>query len=123
MGPVAVTSRRGPKRASDDVEPVDENAPLSHVREARLNAPAPAGGVAAAVRTFAKPAKKGVERAKVGYRRVRISSEPDTERSVELGRLDRGDEVEVLDSLEGFLRIRTPDDVTGWILRHTIVNA
>ena len=55
----------------------------------------------------------------VGYRRVRISSEPDAVRSVELGRLDRGDEVEILESHEGFLRVRTPDDITGWILRHT----
>ena len=37
-------------------------------------------------------------------------------RSVELGRLDRGDEVEILESHEGFLRVRTPDDITGWIL-------
>ena len=63
-----------------------------------------------------------MERAKVGYRRVRISSEPDAVRSVELGRLDRGDEVEILESHEGFLRVRTPDDITGWILRHTVVS-
>lgn len=44
-------------------------------------------------------------------------------RSDELGRLDRGDEVEILASHEGFLHVRTPDDVTGWILRHTIVGA
>ena len=74
-------------------------------------------------RTFDKPPANGVERARIGYRRVRISSKPDAVRSVELGRLDRGDEVEVLDSYEGFLQIRTPDDITGWILRHTTVGA
>ena len=72
-------------------------------------------------RAFDKAAAKGVERAKIGYRRVRISSKPDAIRSVERGRLDRGDEVEILDSYEGFLEIRTPDGITGWILRHTIV--
>jgi hypothetical protein len=74
-------------------------------------------------RTFDKPPAKGAERAKVGYRRVRISSKPDAVRSVELGRLDRGDEIEIVDSYEGFLQIRTPDGITGWILRHTIVGA
>jgi hypothetical protein len=44
-------------------------------------------------------------------------------RSDELGRLDRGDEVEILGSHEAFLQVRTPDNVTGWILRHTIIGA
>jgi SH3 domain-containing protein len=74
-------------------------------------------------RTFDKPPAKGIERAKIGYRRVRISSKPDAVRSVERGRLDRGDEVEILDSYEGYLEIRTPDGITGWILRHTIISA
>jgi len=84
----------------------------------------PGGGAPAAAmepRTFAKPPAKDVERARIGYHQVRISSKPDAVRSVERGRLDRGDEVEVLDSYEGFLEIRTPDGITGWILRHTIV--
>ena len=108
----------------EDLTPVDEDAPLKEVRKAsrRATAAATAAAVASSVRTFAKPPPKGVERAKVGYRRVRISSEPDAVRSVELGRLDRGDEVEILDSHEGFLRVRTPDDITGWILRHTVVS-
>jgi len=109
----------------EDLTPVDEDAPLKEVRKAskRATAAATAAAVASSVRTFAKPPKKGVERAKVGYRRVRISSEPDAVRSVELGRLDRGDEVEILESHEGFLRVRTPDDITGWILRHTVIGA
>jgi hypothetical protein len=74
----------------------------------------------AAARTFDKPPAKGVDRATISYRQVRLSSEPDVIHSTELGRLDRGDEVEILESFEGFLRVRTPDDVTGWIVRHTI---
>ena len=109
----------------EDLTPVDDDAPLKEVRKAskRATAAATAAAVATSVRTFGKPPPKGVERAMVGYRRVRISSEPDAVRSVELGRLDRGDEVEILDSHEGFLQVRTPDDITGWILRHTIVSA
>ena len=74
-------------------------------------------------RVFDKPPAKDAERAKIGYRRVRISSRPDSVRSRELGRLDRGDEVEIVDSNEGFLQVRTPDGITGWIPRHTIIGA
>lgn len=109
----------------EDLAPIDEDAPLKNARKtpAKRAPRTAAAAVATSVRVFTKPPKKGVERAKVGYRRVRISSEPDAVRSDELGRLDRGDEVEILDSSEGFLRIRTPDNMTGWILRHTIVGA
>jgi hypothetical protein len=70
---------------------------------------------------FATSPAKGAERVKVGYRRVRVSSKPDAVRSVELGRLERGDEVEILESYEGFLRVQTPHGITGWIQRHTVV--
>lgn len=70
---------------------------------------------------FAAPPAKGAERVKIGYRRVRVSSKPDAVRSVELGRLERGDEVEILESYEGFLRVQTPNGITGWIQRHTVV--
>jgi hypothetical protein len=106
----------------EELEPVDEDAPLKRSRKApKPTAPVVAAAAAGSSKVFAKPPKSGVDRAKVGYRRVRISSEPDAVRSTELGRLDRGDEVEILDSHEGFLRVRTPDNVTGWILRHTIL--
>ena len=74
-----------------------------------------------APQVFAAPPAKAVERVKIGYRRVRVSSKPDAVRSVELGRLERGDEVEILESYEGFLRVQTPDGTTGWIQRHTVI--
>ena len=52
-------------------------------------------------RVFDKPPARDAERAKIGYRRVRISSKPDPVRSLELGRLDRGDEVEIVEFLRG----------------------
>ncbi len=73
-------------------------------------------------RAFDRPPGKGVERFKIDYRRVRLSSAPDDLRSTELGRLDRGDEVELVDSFEGYLQVRTPTGVTGWIHRNTIVS-
>jgi len=122
-----VAPLRGPDRRDpvieDDLEPIDEDAPLKRTRKVspKRAAGAAVAAAAATVRTFDGPAATGVSRAKVGYRQVRISSEPDAVRSTELGRLDRGDEVEILESHEGFLRVRTPDEITGWILRHTIV--
>jgi SH3 domain-containing protein len=109
----------------EELEPIDEDAPLKKTRRAAKKLAAGTAMAAAPTerRIFGAPAKKGVSRARVGYRRVRISSEPDAVRSTELGRLDRGDEVEILESFEGFLQIRTPDDIVGWILRHTIVGA
>jgi hypothetical protein len=99
-------------------------APTGTVATVGSQRPPPGEGSVKAdpARTFDMPAK-GADRARVGYRQVRVSSKPDAVRSVELGRLDRGDEVEILDSFEGFLQVRTPDDITGWILRHTLVGA
>ena len=121
-------------RRSRDDEAIHEGAALAtaDVGIAGLASPMPATAVdegraslaaPIAPRTFPKPPARDVERARIGYHQVRISSKPDAVRSVERGRLDRGDEVEILDSYEGFLEIRTPDGITGWILRHTIVSS
>ena len=107
---------------------VDDDAPLAAATSAAAMRAAATGAAAksgmadaAAPRTFAKPPAKGVERFTMGYRRVRISDAADDVSSRELGRLDRGDEVELVGSYEGFLQIRTPDGTVGWIPRHTIV--
>ncbi len=47
----------------------------------------------------------------MSYRRVRLSDGPDDVGSRELDRLDRGDEVEIVGSFEGFLQVRTPEGV------------
>jgi SH3-like domain-containing protein len=62
-----------------------------------------------------------VERRTIGYRLVRVSDAPDDIRSKEVGRVDRGDEVEVIAEHESFLRVRTPDGLEGWIPRVVIV--
>ena len=97
--------------------------PLPADRRSVASAAPPTAPLAAprAPRVFAAPPEKGAERVKIGYRRVRVSSKPDAVRSVELGRLEQGDEVEILESYEGFLRIQTPNGITGWIQRHTVV--
>jgi hypothetical protein len=70
---------------------------------------------------FGSPARAGVERRTIGYRLVRMSDAPDDIRSREVGRVDRGDQVEVIGEHEGFLQIRTPDGLEGWVPRVVIV--
>jgi hypothetical protein len=115
---VAATESEGPVPAGVPLaapRPVDGPSASSAAQPARPPA-APR-----APQVFSAAPAKGVERVKVGYRRVRLSSKPDAVRSVELGRLERGDEVEIIESYEGFLRVQTPGGVTGWIQRHTVV--
>jgi hypothetical protein len=69
---------------------------------------------------FAEPPRKGVVRSTVAYRLVRVSAGPEDE-SAEIGRLDKGDEVEVIGDSEGFLKVRTPTGLEGWVPRMVLV--
>jgi hypothetical protein len=70
---------------------------------------------------FEAPAGRNVERRTVGYRQVRISAGPDDLRTAEVGRVDRGDEIEVIGEDASFFRIRTPDGTEGWVPRFVIL--
>jgi hypothetical protein len=50
-----------------------------------------------------------------------LSDGPDDLRSSEIGRLDRGDEVEIIGDVGGFLQVRTPSGLEGWVPRIAIV--
>jgi hypothetical protein len=70
---------------------------------------------------FETEPRPGRERRTIGYRFVRVADRPDDAESLELCRLDRGDEVEITGEHEGYLRILTPDGVEGWVQRVVIV--
>jgi hypothetical protein len=70
---------------------------------------------------FTKPPRKGVVRSTVAYRLVRVTDGPDDHESTEIGRLDRGDEVEVIGDSEGYLKVRTPSGLEGWIPRMVLL--
>ena len=70
---------------------------------------------------FDKPPRSGVERRTIGYRLVRLSDGPDDLNSREIGRVDRGDEVEIIGEQGGFLQVRTPTGIAGWVPRVAIV--
>jgi hypothetical protein len=70
---------------------------------------------------FEVPPRPGVERRRIAYRFVRVADRPDDSSSMEVSRLDRGDEVEITGEHEGYLHIVTPDGVDGWVQRVVIV--
>jgi hypothetical protein len=70
---------------------------------------------------FDSPARTGADRRTIGYRLVRLSDGPDDLRSNEMSRLDRGDEVEIIGDQGGFLQVRTPSGLEGWVPRIAIV--
>lgn len=58
---------------------------------------------------------RGVIRRQVTYHLVRLSDAPDDLRSQEIMRLDRGDEVEIIDEQDSYIQVRTPTGEVGWI--------
>jgi hypothetical protein len=72
---------------------------------------------------FGRSTVPGGPRRRVGYRLVRMSTEPDELRGAEVGRLDRGDEVEVLREEASYVLVLTPDETIGWVHRTTLEEA
>jgi hypothetical protein len=60
------------------------------------------------------------ERRIVRYRIVRLLDRPDEMLGVELGTLDEGDEVEILDQHGTYRRVMTPDGREGWVHKMTL---
>jgi Bacterial SH3 domain len=102
--PLTAPVAGGPKAALESTSQLGPTRPSDHVP-----------------RLFDKPPAKDVERLAIRSRRVRLNATPDDLRSAELGRLDLGDEIELLDSFEGFVQVRTPDGTTGWIRRTALI--
>lgn len=108
--------------ASQDAPPEDptplELGPLSPIDEA-LQGHLPQRPA----RRFDKPARPGIVRGTIAYRHVRVSAGPDDLRSAELARLEQRDEVEVIGESAGYLQVRMPDGITGWVPRMVFVTA
>jgi hypothetical protein len=119
----------GPAAAAAALEAVDAvadaEANLPRWLRPSLRAQRQSGGyglpVAAEPARFDRPAAAGVDRRTIAYRLVRLSDGPDDLRTNEVGRLDRGDEVEILGEHDGFLKVRTPQGLEGWVPRVVIV--
>jgi hypothetical protein len=70
---------------------------------------------------FVAGAGSNVERRTISYRFVKVTDGPDDLRFREIGRLDRGDEVEVIGEQDGMLNVRTATRLVGWVPRVVIV--
>jgi hypothetical protein len=60
------------------------------------------------------------ERRQIRYRLVRLLNCPDEVRASEIGLLDRGDEVQLLERHGVYWRVLCPDGRTGWVHRMTL---
>ena len=63
------------------------------------------------------------ERRQVRYRLVRLLDCPDEVRASEIGILDRGDEVQLLERYSVYWRVLCPDGRSGWVHRMTLSEA
>jgi hypothetical protein len=60
---------------------------------------------------------EGLERRRIRYRLVRLLDLPDDVRSAEIGVLDEGDEVQVIDTYGAYRLVLCPDGQEGWLHR------
>jgi hypothetical protein len=60
-------------------------------------------------------AVSGLERRRIRYRLVSLLDQPDDVRGVEIGSLDEGDEVVLLERLGTYWRVLCPDGREGWV--------
>lgn len=90
---------------------------LQAARQAGWGVPPPRASV-----RFRHPAAPGVDRREIGYRLVRVADGPDDLESEEIGRFDRGDQVEILETKGGFVRVRGADGLEGWVQQAAIVS-
>ncbi len=63
------------------------------------------------------PAAVGLERRRIRYRVVRLLDAPDELLASEVGLLDEGDEVQLVERNGSFWRVTCPDGRTGWVHR------
>jgi hypothetical protein len=90
---------------------------LQAARAAGWGVPPPRSAV-----RFLGPAAPGVDRREIGYRLVRVADGPDDLKSEEVGRFDRGDQVEILEHKGSFVRVRGADGLEGWVHHAAIVS-
>ena len=63
------------------------------------------------------------ETRRIGYRLVRLLDSPDELRSTEIGVLDQGDEVQLLERYGAYWLVLCPDGRQGWVHRMTLADS
>ena len=71
----------------------------------------------------AQEAVTGLERRRIRYRLVSLLDMPDEVRGVEIGSLDEGDEVVLMEKRGTYWRVLCPDGREGWLHKMTLGDA
>ncbi|HEX4897731.1 MAG TPA: hypothetical protein VFV53_05165 [Candidatus Limnocylindrales bacterium] len=112
LAPVAGGRRRRTDTPLALVTPVPPPAATS---PAVILDPARAASIRRAPILFGAPPARGLDRCRVSSRLVPLRSEPDVVDGLLLGRLDIGDEVDVLRQEGTHCYVRTPSGAEGWV--------
>jgi hypothetical protein len=109
-GPAAVDESQLPRWRRPSLQQVRRADPLRAIAETSTMSFATAG-----VRPLGS-----YERRQIRYRLVRLLNCPDEVRASEIGVLDRGDEVQLLERHGVYWRVMCPDGRAGWVHRMTL---
>jgi hypothetical protein len=125
LSPLAIAGLAGAGAGGGPQPRIDEDAGVPRWLRPSLLAARTAGwGVPPprAANRFHEPAAPGVDRREIGYRLVRVADGPDDLQSEEIGRFDKGDQVEILETKSPFLRVRGADGLEGWVHQAAVVS-
>jgi hypothetical protein len=120
--PLAVLARRRSGRAATAVEASSMAAAVAMPAPDDVLDPAASTGHRAPI-TFAAAPARGVDRCRIGSRLVPLRSEPGELMGVLVGRLDVGDEVDVLRQEGTNCLVRTPSGAEGWVPGMALLSA
>jgi len=119
----AVQAAAGPAGGVADIDGHMPRWRRPSLIEARKADPTRGVGAAAVRLTFtgdAGTAVTGLERRLIRYRLVSLLNEPDEVRGVEIGVLDEGDEVVLMEKRGTYWRVLCPDGGQGWLHKMTL---
>jgi hypothetical protein len=119
---VAATSQLalGPAPAPVDVESLMPRWRRPSLQQARKADPTRSVAVAPRLRFDESMAGIGYERRLIRYRVVALLDAPDELRAVEIGQLDQGDEVQLLERSGAYWLVLCPDGRQGWLHKMTL---
>ena len=118
---IAASSHLAPVAAPVDLESLMPRWRRPSLQQARKNDPTRSVAMAPRLRfDDTNGAGIGYERRLVRYRVVSLLDAPDELRSVEIGQLDQGDEVQLLEKSGAYWRVLCPDGRQGWLHKMTL---
>jgi hypothetical protein len=109
LPPIDAAEAGMPRWRRPSVQAARKSDPNRYVESARMS-----------FETGAVTAIEGHERRVIRYRVVRLLDAPDELRSADIGQLDQGDEVQLLERSGAYWRVLCPDGRQGWLHKMTL---